>query len=145
MELIGIVISIIALILTVFTYFKHDIKIKQQERLLNEYQLTKIETEKTDSKKAIIEANVIQIKDGKDKIKVYNKGRSTARNVIVTISDTEGLKVIHNPCPIDIRPQNGIEIIVLLFTNYPDKVKIDFEWDDDFKNKNRDSQLVQLV
>jgi hypothetical protein len=145
MEIIGIAISIVALILSVFTYFKHDIKIKQQERLLNEYQLTKIETEKADSQKAIIEANVIQVKDGKDKIKVYNKGRSTARNVTVTIPDVEGFKVIHNPCPIDIRPQNGIEIVVLLFTNYPDKVKIDFEWDDDFKDKNRDSQLIQLV
>ncbi len=145
MEIIGIAISIIALILSVFTYFKHDIKIKQQERLLNEYQLTKIENDKADSQKAIIEANVIQIKDGKDKIKVYNKGRSEARNVTVTIPDIEGFRVIHNPCPIDIRPQNGIEIVVLLFTNYPDKLKIDVEWDDDFKDKNSDSQFIQLV
>jgi hypothetical protein len=145
MELFGIILSILALSLSVFTYFKHDIKIKQQEHLLNEYQLSKIQSEKVDLQKAIIEANVIQINDGKDKIKIFNKGKSLARNVNVIIPDLEGFKVIHNPCPIDIKPQNGIEIVVLLFTSYPDKIKIEFEWDDDFKDKNKDHQYIQFV
>ncbi len=145
MEIAGIIISIIALILSAYTYFKHDYKIKQQEKLLNDYQIAKIETEKVESLKAIIEANTFEIKNGKNVIKVYNKGKCEARNVNVTIPENEGYEVLINPCPINIKPQNGIEILLLLFMNYPDKIKIEFEWSDDFKENNKESQDVQLI
>lgn len=38
MEIIGLIISIIALLLAIFTYFNHDIKIKKQSELINDYQ-----------------------------------------------------------------------------------------------------------
>lgn len=144
MEIFGIVISLLALSLSLFTYFKHDLKIKKQDALLKEYQIEKIREEKEQEQKAIIEANVVSDNRGKRIIKVYNKGKSLAKDVNVLIPESEGFTMISNPCPIDIKPHNGIEITLIAFTNCPDKIKIDFEWTDNFKVKNTDSQMIQI-
>ena len=144
MEIAGIVISLFALFLATFTYFKHDLKIKQQAALLNKYQLEKIETEKEEGKRAIIEATVIKADKGKRIIKVYNKGKSSAKEVNVKIPELKGFMVMRNPCPIEIRPQNGIEIPIIVFMGCPDKIDLEFEWSDDFNALNKDRQTIQI-
>lgn len=144
MNVLTIVISSLALIFSAYTYLKHDKKIKQQSSLLNKYHLEKIEKEKIEEKKAIIEANVVTDNKGRDLIKVYNKGKSIAKCLNVIIPKNDGYEVINNPCPIDIKPQNGIEVMLILFTNCPDKIEIGFEWKDDFNGKNINSQMIQL-
>jgi Na+-translocating ferredoxin:NAD+ oxidoreductase RnfG subunit len=144
MNVLAIVISSLALIFSAYTYFKHDKKIKQQSRLLNQYNLEKIEKEKEEEKKAKIEAFVVKEYKGTRTIKIYNKGKSIAKSVNVIIPKNDGYEVINNPCPIDIKPQKGIEVMLILSTNYPDKIEIGFEWKDDFNEKNIDSQMIQL-
>ncbi len=145
MEIAGITISILALSLSIFTYFKHDKKIKQQSKLLNKYHLEKIEKEKEEEKKAIIEAFVVKGNKGTRTIKIYNKGKSIAKNVNVVIPENDGYHVFTNPCPIDIRPQNGIEIrLGALLEGHPDKIEIKFEWSDDFRKVNKGNQTIQI-
>ena len=144
MEIIGIIISIFALAFATLTYFKHDLKIKKQDAIINSYQIEKIKLEKEQEKKAIIEANVISHTKGKRIIKIYNKGKSIAKNVTVNIPENDGYSILKNPCPIDIKPLNSIEIIIIVFNNDPDKIEIDFEWKDDFNDKNKDSQTIQI-
>jgi hypothetical protein len=135
------------------SYLKHEIKerallnkeIKQQAKLLKQYNLEKIEKEKEEEKKAKIEAFVVKEYKGTRKIKIYNKGKSIAKNLNVNIPKHDGYHVFTNPCPFDIRPQNSIEIkLGALTENHPDKIKIDFEWSDDYKDKNRESQMIQI-
>jgi len=146
MEIAGLIISIIALFLSIITYLVHDHKIKKQEKLLNEYQITKIESEKIESKKAIIEANIIKVNNGKDAIKIYNKGKVTARNVNVIFPEPKGYQIIsNNPCPIDLKPTHSIEFILILFTGHPEKIDITFEWSDDFHEHNIENQQLQLL
>ena len=145
MEIAGITISILALSLSIFTYFKHDKKIKQQSKLLNKYHLEKIEKEKEEETKAIIEAFVVKGNKGTRTIKIYNKGKSIAKNVNVVIPENDGYHVFTNPCPIDIRPQNGIEIrLGALLEGHPDKIEIKFEWSDDFRKVNKGNQTIQI-
>jgi hypothetical protein len=145
MDIAGVVISLIALFFTAFTYLKHDKKIKQQSALLNNYQLDRIEKEKKEEKKAIIEANVINGLKGNRIIKIYNRGKCLARNVNVIIPESEGFHVFNNPCPIDIRPQNGIDISLGAFIeNCPSTIDISFEWSDDLDKNNKDKQTIQL-
>ena len=54
MELYSLIISVLALIASVFTYLRHDKKLKEQERRINEYQLKQIEKEDLEGKKAAI-------------------------------------------------------------------------------------------
>ena len=144
MEIAGLIISILALFLALFTYFKHDLKIKKQSSLLNKYQLEKIENEKEEERRAIIEANVLKLDKGVRKIKVYNKGKSIARDVNVIIPNLDGFQVTNNPCPIEIRPQNGMEITLIVFMGGPDKFEIEFEWKDDHSDRNIDKQTIQI-
>ncbi|MFC2128111.1 hypothetical protein ACFLRU_07035, partial [Bacteroidota bacterium] len=133
MEYASIVISVLAILFSVFTYFKHDAEIKKQSKLINDYQLEKIESEKNDEKKAIISANVVKGKNTERIIKVYNKGKSIAKDLNVTVPENENYQVIVNPCPIDIKPSNGIELKILVFNSNIDKIKLKFDWKDDFK------------
>lgn len=145
MEIAGFVLSILALIFSAFIYIKHDIKIKRQSKLLNEYQLEKIEKEKEEQKKALIEAFVVKGQKGNRTIKVYNKGKSIAKNVNVIIPENDGYHIFNNPCPIDIKPQNGIEIkLGALLEGHPDKIDIKFEWSDEYKIDNIEYQTIQI-
>ena len=60
MELYSLIISVLALIASVFTYLRHDKKLKEQERRINEYQLKQIEKEDLESKKAAIRGNIVK-------------------------------------------------------------------------------------
>lgn len=145
MNIAGLVISIIALLFTVFTYFRHDKRIKQQSALLNKYQLDKIEKEMEGEKRAIVEANVVNGFKGNRIIKVYNRGKCLAKDVNVIIPESDNFHVFNNPCPIDIRPQNGIEIRLGAITNNcPNTIDISFEWSDDLNMQNKARQTIQL-
>lgn len=87
MDLAGLVISCLALLGGVFTYCKHDKKIKSQDEKINQYKLELIKKQKVDEKKAIIEAHIIKGDRYKRIIKVYNKGKAIARNVNVIIPE----------------------------------------------------------
>lgn len=145
MEIAGFILSILALLFSAFIYIKHDIKIKKQSKLLNEYSLEKIEKEKEDEKKAIIEANVYNENKGTRVIKIYNRGKSVARKVNVTVPKNDGYHVFKNPSPMDILPQNSFEIKLSAFLeNKPDKIDIAYEWDDDYKENNKATQTIQI-
>ncbi|MGE9310329.1 hypothetical protein ACLOAU_01680 [Niabella sp. CJ426] len=144
-QIIPFVISAVALLLSLYTYFRHDAKIKKQNALINQFQLERFKKETDSEKKAIIEANVVKSEKGRRIIKVYNKGKATARNVIVTFPGETNLIIPDYPSSIDIRPQNSIEIIAFAYEGSSgNTLKIDFEWQDDFRLDNKDSQTLQL-
>ena len=59
---IGLVISILAILFSLYTYFVHYKKIKEQTKLINDYQLQKIEIESIEEKKAKIRVSKDEIK-----------------------------------------------------------------------------------
>lgn len=143
-QIIPITISAFALLLSLFTYFRHDAKIKRQSALINQFQLEKFRKETDSEKKAIIEANVINREKRKRIIKVYNKGKAIAKNVAVTFPGEPNVMISDYPASIDIRPQNSMEIYVHAFVGSPDTLQIDFEWQDNLKSDNKDSQTIQI-
>ena len=144
LHVIPILISACALTLSMYTYFKHDAKIKKQNALINEFQLEKLKKETDSEKKAIIEANVISKEKGKRIIKVYNKGKCTARNVIVTFPNKPNIIISDYPPTMNIKAQNSMEIIVFAFAESPDILQVEFEWQDEMELHNKDSQTIQI-
>ncbi len=67
-----LIISCLAWGVSVFTYFKHDKKIKAQEQIINDYQIKKIKKEDEDRKKASIRGNIVNYR-GKSILKIYNE------------------------------------------------------------------------
>ena len=76
MEIWSLIIAILALLFSAFTYLKHDKKLKDQARKINEYQLKKIEKDDLESKKAAILA---------PKPKTKRKPRKTKKQMIQNI------------------------------------------------------------
>ncbi|WP_156309383.1 hypothetical protein [Sphingobacterium endophyticum] len=92
-------LSMIAIFGTIFTYFKHDRKIKAQEKLINDYQLGKIEQEKIQKKQAVLRASLIVGNKGHRILRIYNKGKAIARNVRLIIKDEPDNLYGTNPFP----------------------------------------------
>lgn len=102
LQVIPIVVSALALLLSLYTYFRHDAKIKTQNALINSFQLDRFRKETDSEKKAIIEAYTIKGDKGKRTIKVYNKGKATAKNVVVTFPGNHNVIISKYPDTIDI-------------------------------------------
>ena len=54
MEIVSLIISILAILGSLYVYFSHDRKLKKQESKLNELQLSEIKESKEDRMKAIV-------------------------------------------------------------------------------------------
>ncbi|WP_426698419.1 hypothetical protein [Alistipes communis] len=146
MEVWGLIISILALLASAFTYFKHDKKLKEQERKINEYQLKQIEKEDLESKKAAIRGNIVKGLKGKRTLKVYNSGRAIARNIRIEGLDVEGL--FHRAdevFPYELmNPQDYTEVNIMLFNNCAPTIKLKYIWDDESGKNNEFERVLTL-
>lgn len=146
MEVWGLIISILALLASAFTYFKHDKKLKEQERKINEYQLKQIEKEDLESKKAAIRGNIVKGLKGKRTLKVYNSGRAIACNIRIEGLDVEGL--FHRAdevFPYELmNPQDYTEVNIMLFNNCAPTIKLKYIWDDESGKNNEFEQVLTL-
>lgn len=136
--------SILSFIFTLYVYFKHDKKIKKQSALINENQLNKIEKEKTEDKKAFLKTEIHKEKKGKRELIIFNIGRVTATNVDVKFLDVKNLKILNNPCPINISPTNYINISLFISEFCPNKLDFTITWDDEFSYNNFINQTLQI-
>ncbi|EPR71040.1 hypothetical protein ADICYQ_0631 [Cyclobacterium qasimii M12-11B] len=106
--------------------------------------MEKLRKETDSEKKAIIEANVVKREKGKRIVKVYNKGKAIAKNVVVTFPGAPNVSIMDYPASIDIRAQNSIDIQINASKISPETLKINFEWEDDLSLNNKDSQIIQV-
>jgi len=141
----SILISIIALVFTWLT----DRKVKAQQVIINEYDLNRKKSEIIESKKAIVEANAF--KSGNNwKIKIYNKGKATAKNIRIVSPDLIGDNGINLNIKKDffpyqmLHPQTSFEIDIMLFSRYKKSPKVKFIWDDDSGLNQEREQLLDL-
>ena len=128
MELYSLIISVLALIASIFTYFMHDKKLKEQERKINEYQLKQIEKENLENKKAAIRGNIVKgLKSGRT-LKVYNSGRATARNIRVEGLDVNGIFYMRRDIfPYELmNPQDYTELTMHLTCGCPSTIKLKY-------------------
>ena len=80
----SLIIAILSLLLGAFTYFRHDRKLKEQQKIINEYQITKLQREIGEAKKAEVKATVINVSGSGNytgTLVIKNYGKGTACNV----------------------------------------------------------------
>ena len=147
MEIWSLIIAILALLFSAFTYLKHDKKLKDQARKINEYQVKKIEKDDLESKKAAIRGNIVKGLKGNRTIKVYNSGRAIARNIRIEGLDVEGL--FHRAdevFPYELmNPQDYTEVNIMLSSNCSPTVKLKYIWDDESGKDNEYEQVLTII
>jgi hypothetical protein len=146
MELYSLIISVLALIASVFTYLRHDKKLKEQERRINEYQLKQIEKEDLESKKAAIRGNIVKGLKGGRTLKVYNSGRATARNIRVEGLDVNGIFYMRRDIfPYELmNPQDYTEVTIHLVACCPSTIKLKYILDDEYGDNNEFEQVLTI-
>lgn len=146
MELYSLIISVLALIASVFTYLRHDKKLKEQERRINEYQLKQIEKENLENKKAAIRGNIVKGLKGGRTLKVYNSGRATARNIRVEGLDVNGIFYMRRDIfPYELmNPQDYTELTMHLTYGCPSTIKLKYIWDDEYGDNNEFEQVLTI-
>lgn len=144
--MISIIIAILALLFSLFTYVTHDRKLKKQEKLLNEYQLRALAQGEADNKKAIIRAKAVKNTGGKRTVFIYNNGKVKARNVIVATDNANQVFATRPDLPItypELLPDAPREIILFLAAG-DNVLTLNYTWDDDFSTNNTESQTIDL-
>lgn len=144
MEIFAIIISLLALVFTIVTYFCHEMKLKMQTEVLNSYQIEIYELQKKEKKQAFIEAKLLKMNNGTRTIRIYNSGMSEARKVQVIIPEIDSIKILSELAPIDLKPNQSFDISIALTINYPNILELEFNWQDDFRKSNVETQAIQL-
>lgn len=144
---------LIALAGWLYTWFV-DRKVKVQQIALYQIQMKNLKENEDSSKQAIIEANVYrtppnQYRSSGWRMKVYNKGQATARNIRIDLMDLgedSHVKLIIPdellPYPF-LHPQNSFEIRMAVHTNNQTP-RIKFIWDDDYGSNREREQILNL-
>lgn len=146
MEIWSLIISVLALLFSAFTYFMHDKKLKVQERKINEYQLRLFEKEDIANQKAAIRGNIVKSLKGNRILKIFNSGRATARNIRIDGLDIDGL--FHSAdklFPYELmNPQDYTEIVIYPLLGRPYTIKLKYIWDDESGTNNEYEQVLTL-
>lgn len=145
MDILNFLIAGAALLISVFTYFAHDRRLKQQEVQINAYQLQKQEAETIEQKRAVIRANVVKGEKGRRTIKVYNAGKAVANNIDIKLLGDGEFIGGSNPFPYEfLNPQDGTEMSLFMYAGSPDKLLVELTWDDEYQRNNKHRQMLTL-
>lgn len=147
MEIASFAISILALLGALYTYFKHDKKLKKQELLLQEYQLASYKKDDEASKKAsfVVDSYYIGGTDG-GRVIFKNVGKADARNVKWHYS-MDKVHGLNDGGHIQLSPLQELSHKYVLFSRqYLDKpFSITLVWDDDFATNNEKEFFLDLL
>lgn len=148
------VVASLALLLSGYSMYKsskfneHQKQVNTNQDALNKRLLAKEESEILDSKKADIGANIIKLGQNKHRLKIFNTGASSARNVDIQFPDGSELVVdsdVNSKFPYEVlEPRAGIELIALATFGRSPKHKIILKWEDDFSKRNEKTVFVSM-
>lgn len=141
-ELISICLSSVAVVGTLFTYIKHDKKIKTQEAKLNQYQISQIEEEVIEKKKALVKANIFDEGPAGKKLKIFNAGKAKATNIRLEFLDginSGQVNMSHFPYRL-LNPLDNTEVLFNKYSCVKPTITVKLTWDDDFQMNNEFEQ-----
>lgn len=139
-------IALSSLFLSLVKYNKHEKRLNEQQKTINQYQLRKIQEEEACKKKALIKGNIVRDSKGSVVLKIFNSGESNANNVRVEIlSSKEGL-LFNDIKPIElINPHRSFDFHIFLCEGHASSIKLCYTWDDDFANRNTNEEHLQIL
>lgn len=148
------IIALIALVLSAYSMKKtFDFNKRQKEFIETTDKLNKLLLEKESQnalhqKKADISANFIKIGKNDHRLKVFNRGENTARNIRIEFPQGNEIFIdsdIKDKFPIPILEKyQSVELIAAFCMQSPSRVTIKLIWDDEFA-ENNEKELTPTV
>ncbi len=141
---ISVIIAVIAIIQSSKAQ-KLQNKINELDTKIKEYELEKIEKEKTEASSSIIRARAINVGKNNYRLKIYNAGNTTAYNISAQISSEYCVMLINDKMPFEeLEPQNGFDEVLIVHMGSARKFKIELNWQDKDGNAHKDEQFCSI-
>lgn len=141
------VIAILALlssgyaIWTTSRFNKRQLSLIETQEKLNKRLLAQGEGEALEARKADVGASLVRYGSNNYKVKVFNKGKSPARNVMIEFPDANNMVPeleIRNKFPMEILEQHqSVDLIAAVSMDTPSKQPVVVKWSDDHSDNNR--------
>lgn len=136
------IVASLALLLSGYSIKKTvDFNKRQKEFIetndkLNKMLLEKETQDALQQRKADISANFIKIDKNNYRLKVFNKGKNTAKNIRIEFPEGNELLIksdVNRKFPVPILEQHqSVELIAIIYYGSPNRIKIKLSWDDDY-------------
>lgn len=151
---LGDIISALALIFSIYATFKtvqfnnrQKALIETQERL-NRLLLDKEAGEAKSGRQADLGASFVRLGSSKYRLKVFNRGKVAARNVVLEFPEGNDAILdsdLDEKFPLEtLEPQQGVELIAVVGLGTKAKHPIRFIWADDYRERNEKVVIVTL-
>ncbi len=142
---LALVLSIVATVTTMRFNRRQKSLIASQD-LLNRRLLEREESDSEAARRADLGANLAKVTDSRWRLKVFNRGRSAARNITVsTDGDLLLQDDIDSKFPLEIlEPQQGVELLARVHLGSASKHAITLNWDDDAQEANTKTVYVTV-
>lgn len=148
LSIVSLIVALGALIFSFYTYFAHDRELKRQEKLINDFQLSALEREEAELKKAQIRGNIIPTSSkGGRELRIYNSGKANAYNVRVvwTNSDDESTFLLEDISNLGtLSPHNPRTFPISLNYGHYKTMNLRYIWDDEYQANNIFEENLQL-
>ncbi|MEZ8236518.1 hypothetical protein AB4116_01025 [Vibrio splendidus] len=119
---------------------KRQDELVETQKALNKLLLAKETEEVLDDKKADLGASIVKLGNNKYRLKIWNKGNATARNVEVDFPNGNELvndSELNDKFPYELLEKHAsIELIAYVHSQTARKQKLCLRWSDEHKNKN---------
>ena len=141
------IIAIVSLLLSVFSFFFFEVKIKKQEKVLNDYKIA--EYKEVERNKLYAHLSIDAYWRDKDTLYliVENHGPSDAYNVCIKDLDKESFlfRDLASSFPIKtIDSGDSAQLELLVYSDMPEKTRIQVTWEDDSKEVHTDKVVLHI-
>lgn len=150
MEFLAVIISGVSLILSIISFLESkksqnlQDKVNEIEYKLKEYELA--EKEKQQKKTPCVEARIIHITKANYKIKIWNSGNASAKNVNVSWAKESGILFFdQEKLPFELLdPNKSFELAISTYPGASRKLCITTEWEGSGGEKQSKEQWCDL-
>lgn len=147
MEIAALIIAVASLLFTAITFFIYDHRLKNQDRILKDYEIKNIHEIEEENKKAHVKANIIKGEKANRILKIFNSGKATAYNIRFEFvpAPTSLMFYDREKFPFEfLNPQEGTESTFVMIKEYSRTMKILLTWDDSFGKDRKYEQILTL-
>ena len=145
--MITTIIAIVSLVVSVFTLLFFDIRIKKQEKILNEFKIKEYEAAEQEKKLAHLSMN----KYWRDKDTLFliiaNDGPSDAYNISIKDLDKDSFLFQNTESTFPIKlidAGDSVQIELNVYSDMPEKTRVQITWEDDSKKKHMDKVVIPI-
>lgn len=141
------VIAIATLLFSIFSFLFFEVKIKKQEKILNDYKIAEYREAEQDKLYAHLSIDTYWRDKNTLYLIVENRGPSDAYNVCIKDLDKESFlfRDLASSFPLEtIDSGDSAQLELLVYSEMPEKTRIQVTWEDDSKETHTDKVFIHI-